>query len=88
MQDSRWGLLGRGGARQAASLAQSLELVGDGQSVLVKRLLMVFCWGLLSANTVQWLADGAEQDGLQQEVPPASASSAAKVTLRKASSAV
>ena len=28
---------------------------------------MLFGWGLLSANTVQWLADGAEQDGLKQE---------------------
>ena len=61
------GMLGRGGARQAASLAQSLEALADTQSVLVSRLLMLFGWGLLSANTVQWLAEGAEQDGLKLE---------------------
>ena len=33
-------------------------------SVLVSRLLLLWGWGLLSAPTVQWLAEGAVQDGI------------------------
>ena len=65
MAGSSTAFLGWGGSRQ---LADAIHLQGDGSiepsSFLADRLLHLFGWGLLSATTVQWLADGAKLDGL------------------------
>ena len=60
-------LLGRGGARQRQEVASDLERGQAVHSVLVERLLHLVGWGLLSANTARWLAEGAEQDGLDND---------------------
>ena len=59
-------LLSRGGARQQQEVAAAASSVGRpaSNSVLADRLLTLFGWGVISANTAQWIADGAVQDGL------------------------
>ena len=60
----RSALLRRGGSRQLESNALLIEQVGVSGSVLAERLMMLCGWGLVSANTVRWLAEGARMDGL------------------------
>ena len=60
-------LLGRGGARQRHEVASALGRGQASRSILVERLLHLVGWGLLSANTARWLAEGAEQDGLDND---------------------
>ena len=38
-----------------------------GDSVFAKRLLVLFGWGHISGNIVQWLAEGARLDGVERE---------------------
>ena len=53
-----------GGARQLAAAIAHEQ--GSGQpSEFIDRLLKLFGWGLLSASTCQWLAEGARLDGLE-----------------------
>ena len=54
-----------GGARQLAAAVAAGAATGTPQSsVLIDRLLSLFGWGLISAATCQWLAEGACEDGL------------------------
>jgi len=64
--------LTRGGSRQRLQAAHStLFLDGSGtearKSETAQRLLLLFGWGLLSANQVRWIAEGVVIDGLEME---------------------
>ena len=60
-------LLERGGALQRDEVLRGQGLAQAAQagvaSVLAERLLLLVGWGLVSANTAQWLAAGALEDG-------------------------
>eukprot|EP00974_Lingulodinium_polyedra_P038396 3679008-Lingulodinium_polyedra.AAC.1 len=63
--------LATGGTQQRlaaiASSSRGPETSPPHESVLANRLLNLFGWGLISAHTVQWLAEGAVEDGLHVE---------------------
>ena len=57
----------RGGARQLAAAVAQADSGPAQHSIFIERLLKLFGWGLLSAPTCQWLAEGAYEDGLLLE---------------------
>ena len=62
----REAMLGRGGTRQLMENERIVSgSLGEGHSVLAERLLMLCGWGLVSANCIRWLAEGAREDGLE-----------------------
>ena len=62
----REAMLRRGGSRQLMeSAAIASDSLDEGHSVLAERLLMLCGWGLVSANCIRWLAEGAREDGLE-----------------------
>ena len=62
--------MGRGGVQQRmaqASLASSEGQIEPNESKLAQKLLYLFAWGYMTAETVQQIAQAAEADGLQHE---------------------
>ena len=55
----------QGGGAQMRDALQHMDAATHGvSSVLVRRLLKLWALGSLSANTLQWLAEGALEDGI------------------------
>ena len=54
-----------GGSRQLSEVVGDVVSSAPAKSHLAERLLLLFGWGLVSAPTIQWLAEGAVLDGVE-----------------------